>query len=148
MNPYLIKTESIAALAAFAARNRNLDSVVPPFVEDNPVFSAVRLATHLTDANIKSVLVNNPSALYNNIERIELAVLQTELYFYNPVTKLEPLDYYRIAENCLLQSCLAPGFAGSAVQQQLERIKSVAVSLLPGYGAAVEEYNPRYEAGK
>lgn len=139
MSAYICNPEHFAALAAFAAQERD-SRAIQEWRSGNPIETARMVAVGLAKENIRSVCHRYPdSAKSGDLpgpimpinDLVQKAADLAEKYFFQ-TDRLGPIDIIKMCDGLAYQSCETDDWHTTPAYRQLDRIRSAATRKLPG----------------
>ena len=142
MSAYIVQPEQVGLLAAWAV---HLRVGLLELEKGKPLLTAQAIAQELIAENIKSVAHrypadtdgNRPGPCLLDAQIIDAAALWAGHYQQKGLPEeVDPIAVAKLADNLEYQSSEHDGFNTSLAQRQINKIRSRAITLLPGYDRA------------
>jgi hypothetical protein len=152
MSAYIVNSEHIGALAAFAVSHSA--SLYAQHTND-PQHQAKLIAGGLAQANIDSIIARYGANHGNNVaddmcgsapaEFIADCITWAEHYYFQPpaIGSDTNLSIYRMARCLDYQACEVRDWAGSTAERQIRSIQDAAVRSMKGFYTAARDYYTR-----
>ena len=163
MSAYICNPDHIKQLAAFATRrvggpgngHRQVDprhfEALRHLAEQSDEAIASAYADLLYQENIRSVSARYPDDTFDTLPGPHetpktLTVTHTELFDFNTVCRLTPVDILKMCDGLEYQSCETDDYRETIGFTLLDSIRGAAIRALPGYEDAPWEYYRQTEA--